>query len=74
MMRSVEIAKARVSYEEAVPQKERLAKPEQALVPGVEVRVTAEQGSDGEWHATEIEILSKDHTDPVPISADVNVT
>ncbi len=74
MLRSVEITKAHVTYEDAVPQKERLAKPEQALLPGVEVRVTAEQGSDGEWHATDIEILSKDHDDPVPISADVSVT
>lgn len=26
-------------------------------MPGTEVRITAEQGSDGEWRATQVEIL-----------------
>lgn len=55
--RRVEISRAKVLYDEDVPAAERRPKPEEALVPGAEVRVTAEQDSDGEWHATQIEIL-----------------
>lgn len=55
--RRVEISRAKIEYDEDVPADERNSKPEDALVPGSEVRVTAEQGSDGEWHATEVEIL-----------------
>jgi hypothetical protein len=55
--RRVEISHAKIAYDEDVPAAERNAKPEEALVPGSEVRVTAEQGSDGEWHAERVEIL-----------------
>lgn len=55
--RRVDISHARVSYDEDVPTATRLAKPEDALISGAEVRVTAEQGSDGEWKASEVEIL-----------------
>jgi hypothetical protein len=55
--RRVEVSHAKIAYDEDVPAAERNAKPEEALVPGSEVRVTAEQGSDGEWHATEVEVL-----------------
>lgn len=55
--RRVEVAHARIEYDDDVPPAERNAKPEEALVAGSEVRVTAEQGNDGEWHATEVEIL-----------------
>jgi hypothetical protein len=57
MARRVEIAHAQVTYDDDVPAAERGAKPEDALVVGAEVRVTAEQGSDGEWRASEVEIL-----------------
>lgn len=57
MARRVEIAHARVAYDEEVPAAERRPKAEDGLVIGAEVRVTAEQGSDGEWRASEIEIL-----------------
>ena len=57
MARRVEISHAQVSYDEEVPAAERRPKPEEALVVGTEVRVTAEQGSDGEWRASEVEIL-----------------
>jgi hypothetical protein len=57
MARRVEIAHARVTYDEEVPAAERRPKAEDALVVGAEVRVTAEQGSDGEWRASEVEIL-----------------
>ena len=55
--RRVEISRADVSYDEDVPQANRAKNPSEALVPGAEVRVTAEQGSDGEWTASTIEIL-----------------
>jgi len=60
MARRVEISHARVVYDESVPSATRLAKPKDALTAGAEVRVTAEQGSDGEWRASEVEIL-KEH-------------
>ena len=55
--RRVEVSRANVSYDEDVPQANRVQNPSEALVPGAEVRVTAEQGSDGEWKASTIEIL-----------------
>ena len=55
--RRVEVSHAKIEYDEDVPASERNAKPEDALVSGSEVRVTAEQGSDGEWHAERVEIL-----------------
>ena len=57
MARRVEVSRARVSYDESVPAASRLARPEEALRAGAEVRVTAEEGSDGEWRASRIEIL-----------------
>ena len=55
--RRVEISRAKILYDEDVPPAERRPKPEEALTPGAEVRVTAEQDSDGEWHATQVDIL-----------------
>ena len=55
--RRVEISRAKVVYDEDVPAAKRLSNPAEALTPGTEVRVTAEQGSDGEWHAVRLEIL-----------------
>ena len=55
--RRVEISRAKVSYDEDVPAANRARHPADALVPGAEVRVTAEQGSDGEWWASTVEIL-----------------
>jgi hypothetical protein len=57
MARRVEIAHAHVAYDEEIPAAERRSRPEEALVVGTEIRVTAEQGSDGEWKASEVEIL-----------------
>jgi hypothetical protein len=57
MARRVEIAHAHVTYDEEVPATQRRSKAEDGLVVGTEVRVTAEQGSDGEWKASEVEIL-----------------
>jgi hypothetical protein len=55
--RRVEITHAKISYDEDVPATERRPNAGEALKQGVEVRVTAEQDSEGEWHATEVEIL-----------------
>ena len=55
--RRVEISRAKILYDEDVAAANRRPKPEEALTPGAEVRVTAEQDSDGEWHATQVEIL-----------------
>lgn len=57
MARRVEILHAHVAYDEEVPAADRRAKAEEALIVGAEVRITAEQGSDGEWRASEVEIL-----------------
>ncbi len=55
--RRVDISRAHISYDEDVPAAERSAPPSDALKPGTEVRITAEQGSDGEWKASRVEIL-----------------
>lgn len=55
--RRVEISRAKILYDEDVPATERRPQPQDALTPGAEVRVTAEQDSDGEWHASQVEIL-----------------
>lgn len=57
MVRRVEISHAKVEYDPDIPAAARRPDPQNALKAGVEVRVTAEQGSDGEWRASEIEIL-----------------
>jgi hypothetical protein len=57
MARRVDISRALVSYDESVPTANRQSRPQDALTTGAEVRVTAEQGSDGEWRASKVEIL-----------------
>ncbi len=59
MARRVDISHAQISYDDDVPAASRLPKPEEALIAGADVRVTAEQGSDGEWRASSVEILKK---------------
>ncbi len=59
MARRVDISRAKVTYDRGVPEDTRLRRPEDALLAGAEVRVTAEQGSDGEWRASRIEILKQ---------------
>ena len=56
MARRVEISRARITYDEDVPAADRRS-PLDALVPGIEVGVTAELGDDEEWRASRIEIL-----------------
>jgi hypothetical protein len=58
-VRRVDIPHAKVSYDETIPVANRQVRPQDALTAGTEVRVTAEQGSDGEWRATRVEILKR---------------
>ncbi len=61
-IRRVDISQATVGYDEAVPADQRKATAREQLVIGAEVRVTAEQGSDGEWRALRVEIVK-----PAPV-------
>ena len=64
-VRRVGISRAKVVYTESVPEKERRKMPEESIVTGADVRVTAEQDEKGEWRATEIEIISLHRRLPV---------
>ncbi len=57
-VRRVGISRAKVVYTDSVPEKERRKMPEESIVTGADVRVTAEQDQKGEWRATRIEIIS----------------
>jgi hypothetical protein len=70
MLRKVEIKRADIHYEETFPEQKRKKTPKQALKPGVEVRVTAIQQSDGEWHASEVEIVDPEGGREVPPDPD----
>lgn len=61
-VRRVEASKAVVAYDESVPKEKQTQGAQQALKPGADVRVTAEQQSDGEWHASRIDILGNENT------------
>src|SRR5688572_32294424 len=56
MVRRVNIAGARVFYGESVADRDRRRNASESLIPGAEVRVTADQDSDGEWRAHQVEI------------------
>lgn len=68
MLRRVEIARADIHYDESFPENRRQDSPRGALKPGIEVRVTASQGKDGEWHASVIEIMEPDADTDMPSS------
>ena len=72
MLRKVEIKRADIHYEETFPESKRKGSPKAALKPGIEVRVTATQESDGEWHASEIEIIDPDGNRELPPDPDPN--
>ncbi|MFB3917387.1 MAG: hypothetical protein ACE14M_11700 [Terriglobales bacterium] len=56
--RVVNIARATVSYADEIPVARRNKVAARSLLPGTEVRVTAEEDEhSGEWHASEVEIL-----------------
>jgi hypothetical protein len=56
-IRRVDISQASVAYDETVPADQRKSAAREQLVIGAEVRVIAEEGSDGEWRASRIEII-----------------
>ncbi len=60
LLRKVEIRQASVHYEDTFPPEKRKNSPKASLRPGIEVRVTAIQGNDGEWHASDVEIVDPD--------------
>ena len=70
MLRKVEIRQATVRYEDGFPQEKRDRSPRAALRPGIEVRVTATQGNDGEWHASDVEIVDPDGGNELPPDPD----
>ena len=56
MVRRVDIGGARVFYGESVAERDRRSNASESLIPGAEVRVTADQDTDGEWRAHQVEI------------------
>ena len=58
-VRRVVVARAAIVYDSAVPIKERRQPAGKALVPGVEVRVTAlVDAASGEWTASRVEVIA----------------
>jgi hypothetical protein len=63
--RVVNIARATVSYADEIPVAHRDKVAARSLLPGTEVRVTAEEDEhSGEWHASEVEILKLAKPEP----------
>ena len=56
-LRRVKITGARISYADSIPQSQRIKSPVECLSEHPEVKVIAEQGSDGEWMAQEVLII-----------------
>lgn len=57
MFRRVLLGEAPVTFSPQVPAERRTMNPSTSLVAGAVVRVTAEQGSDGEWRAREVVLV-----------------
>ncbi len=72
MLRKVEIKTATIHYEDTFPAAKRKTPPKASLKPGIEVRVTATQGADGEWHASEVEIVDPSSEQEIPPDPDPN--
>ena len=56
-VRRVKITGAKVSYGDSIPPSQRIKSPVECLREHPEVKVTAEQGPQGEWKAQEIVIV-----------------
>ncbi|HEY3929904.1 MAG TPA: hypothetical protein VGL89_16150 [Candidatus Koribacter sp.] len=56
-IRRVNVSTAKIRYDDEVPAAERHDPVPTTLPAGTYVRVLAEQGPDGEWKATEVDIL-----------------
>ena len=65
-MRRAHISEAEILYASTVPPALREKDPAHALKEGAEVRVTADQGGDGEWRAIRVEILKVRRRRPRP--------
>ncbi|MEO8726298.1 MAG: hypothetical protein ABI383_09245 [Acidobacteriaceae bacterium] len=57
MLRRVKLGKARIVYGRTVPLERRDPNPSDDLIKGAVVKVTAEQGSDGEWRARKVVLV-----------------
>ncbi len=57
MLRRVEVSHASIAFSKDVPESQRHKCGVECLTPGLEVQVTAEQDSSGEWRAKRIKIL-----------------
>ena len=64
-MRRVNIQRCHVRFGVDVPPSQRVASASESLKDSAEVRVTAEQGEDGEWMASDIVILKLPAIDKV---------
>lgn len=56
-LRRAEVSHAQVLYASSVPARLRQTEPARSLKEGAEVRVTASQDGNGEWRASQVEIL-----------------
>jgi hypothetical protein len=56
-LRRVKIAGAKIYYADSIPASQRIKSPVECLREHPEVKVIAEQGSNGEWKAQEIVII-----------------
>lgn len=56
-VRRVDVSLAKITFSESVSKNDKNGKPENAIREGAQVRVTASQDGDGEWKASEIEIV-----------------
>ena len=56
-IRRVDISQSAIAYDESVPADQRKSSAREQLAIGAEVRITAEQDSDGEWRASRVEIV-----------------
>ena len=57
-MRRVDISNASIGYDESVPRDQQKPTAREHLQPGADVRVTAEQDSRGEWHASRVDVVN----------------
>jgi hypothetical protein len=58
LARRVNVSQSEVAYGKSVPQRDRKKIARESLVPGADLRVTAEQDRDGNWRAIYVEVLS----------------
>src|SRR5690348_9696536 len=57
LVRRVDVSRSPISYGDSVGPRDRSKSPRESVVPGSELRVTAEPDEDGEWRAIRVEVL-----------------